>query len=392
MKRQRILVVDDDETSVAILRTFLEEGGFEVEAASDGETALASIEADPPDLVLLDIVMPGLNGYEVLQNLRGRPETRLLPVVLLTALDTVEEKVRGLEAGADDYLTKPYRRDELLARIRTQLRLKVLRDEVEAARMALERRGRSLEALGELRRRLTETIVNDLRAPLSALAINIDGLRREVGGAGAPVDAARFEVIEGCLGTLVRLAREVLDVAGLSPVRLEAKVIPFAPVGILEGALAEAARAVERGGKILCTTLPESIPTMRSDPELLRRTLLVLVTHAGAMSRERGTVEVRITCDGESLEVAVADSGAGLPAEVRDALFAPEASARRGSGPFAGHGLGITFCRMAVETLGGRIWVEPRAGEPGTVYRFRIPIRLQSDPAARCGRIALAGY
>jgi len=126
---QKILVVDDTPMNIKLLGDLLRSRGYEVETAANGEEALASIAKAPPDLVLLDIMMPGLNGYEVCRKIRESPATALLPVVLCTSLDPTQERVKGIDAGADDFLSKPVNQPELFARVRSLLRIKGLQDE-----------------------------------------------------------------------------------------------------------------------------------------------------------------------------------------------------------------------------------------------------------------------
>jgi DNA-binding response OmpR family regulator len=130
---QRILVVDDTPKNVKLLEDILTAKGYEVTTAESGSEALERIKAERPDLVLLDVMMPGMNGYEVCQAIRANPETGILPVVMVTALDAKEERVKGLEAGADDFLTKPVNQPELFARVRSLLRIKSLYDQVQTA-------------------------------------------------------------------------------------------------------------------------------------------------------------------------------------------------------------------------------------------------------------------
>ena len=134
---RRILVVDDNPNNVEILRMRLEAHGYEVVTAADGEEGLAAVRDQLPDLILLDIMMPKLDGIEVCQIIRADPAIRVLPVVLLTALDP-SERVKGLEAGADDFLTKPINQPELFARVKSLLRIKTLYDQVEAQKTELE--------------------------------------------------------------------------------------------------------------------------------------------------------------------------------------------------------------------------------------------------------------
>jgi class 3 adenylate cyclase len=193
----RVLVVDDVAQNVRLLADLLTAKGYTVDTASDGTQALARLIGAPPDLVLLDIVMPGLDGYEVCRRIRANPATAMLPVVMVTALDPASERIKGLEAGADDFLTKPFSQPELLTRVRSLLRIKELYDTVmtQALELArwnseLERRVAEqvaqLERLGRLKRffspQLAEIIVrggtgDPLKSHRRAIAVVFIDLR-----------------------------------------------------------------------------------------------------------------------------------------------------------------------------------------------------------------------
>jgi adenylate cyclase len=140
-----ILVVDDVPKNVKLLADVLAVKGYRTSTAASGEEALAAIAADPPDLVLLDVMMPGLSGYDVCRAIRADPLHALLPVVLVTALDPAQERVKGLEAGADDFLGKPVNQAELMARVRSLLRIKTLYDQVQRQKAELQDWNRTLE-------------------------------------------------------------------------------------------------------------------------------------------------------------------------------------------------------------------------------------------------------
>jgi class 3 adenylate cyclase/CheY-like chemotaxis protein len=141
----KILVVDDTPRNVKLLADVLTVKGYNVVTAASGREALARIETDPPDLVLLDIVMPEMSGYEVCRDIRGNPATAMLPVVMVTALDPGEERIKGIEAGADDFLTKPINQPELLARVKSLLRVKELYDKVQTQAAGLSEWNKTLE-------------------------------------------------------------------------------------------------------------------------------------------------------------------------------------------------------------------------------------------------------
>src|SRR6202795_1688197 len=152
----RILVVDDTLQNVKLLGDFLGVKGYDVTTAASGAEALEQIAKHKPDLVLLDVVMPGLSGYEVCRRIRDTPATATLPVVMVTALDPGTERIKGIEAGADDFITKPINQPELLARVRSLLRIKSLYDQLEESNRTLETRVHEqvdqLERLARLKR------------------------------------------------------------------------------------------------------------------------------------------------------------------------------------------------------------------------------------------------
>ena len=167
----KVLVVDDTPHNVKLLADLLEVKGYDVATAVNGEEALAMVATEPPDLVLLDVMMPGLSGYDVCRRLRADPATALLPVVLVTSLDPQTERVKGIEAGADDFLSKPINQAELFARVRSLLRIKSLQDEVRTQAAALSEwnqkleervaaQVRELQSMGELKRFFSPAVVD----------------------------------------------------------------------------------------------------------------------------------------------------------------------------------------------------------------------------------------
>ena len=148
----KVLIVDDQAANVTVLSRMMRRLGYTTVSAADGEAALDAVVRERPDVVLLDINMPRLDGFEVCQRLKADPATRLIPVVLLTSLTAVEDRVRGIEAGADDFLTKPYVAVELEARVRSLTRLKRYTDELDSAASVILTLGRTIEARRSVRR------------------------------------------------------------------------------------------------------------------------------------------------------------------------------------------------------------------------------------------------
>ncbi|HSF06247.1 MAG TPA: response regulator [Methylomirabilota bacterium] len=204
----KILVVDDTPHNVKLLADLLGARGYAVTTAAAGPEALALIEKECPDLVLLDVVMPQMSGYEVCRKIRDNPATAILPVIMVTALDPTQERVKGLEAGADDFLTKPINQPELLARVRSLLRIKRLYDELEALNRTLESRVleqvAQLERLGRLKRffspQLAEIIVSGgAEDPLKSHRREVTVVFLDLRGFTAFAETAEPEEVMGVL-------------------------------------------------------------------------------------------------------------------------------------------------------------------------------------------------
>lgn len=150
-RKPHILVVDDIPLNVELLRTYLKSSGYSVVEAHDGEDALKVVAEKKPDLILLDVMMPKINGFEVCRKLKADPRTQFVPIVMVTALQSIEDKVKGIEAGADDFITKPFNKMELLARVKSLLRIKFLHDALVE----------KIAQLDEARKRLQQLAVTD---------------------------------------------------------------------------------------------------------------------------------------------------------------------------------------------------------------------------------------
>ncbi len=238
----KVLVVDDTPNNVKLFGDVLAARGYAVTTAASGEEALAKIASEPPDLVLLDVMMPGLSGYDVCRRIRAEAGTALLPVVLVTALDPDQERVKGIEAGADDFLSKPINQGELFARVRSLLRIKSLQDEVrhQAAELQtwnaqlkdrVDEQVAQIDRLGQLRRFFSPSVADAItsggeKSILSPHRREICYVFLDLRGFTAFTDVAEPEEVEGVL-------REFHAAMGTLVTRCEGTVDRFAGDGIL---------------------------------------------------------------------------------------------------------------------------------------------------------------
>ena len=358
-----ILVVDDDARNRSVVRGYLGPT-YRILEAADGNSALAVLGGEVVDLVLLDVMMPGMTGFDACRRIKESSKGAFLPVVLLTALSEQEDRNAGLEAGADDFLSKPVDRRELALRVRALLRLRE-QEQVIATQLG---RLRELDALKD---DLVSIIVHDLRNPLAGLLGLLQAVMQDVGDSRLRED----------LGLALENGRKMKDaltdmlhVRMLEEGKLELNLEPQAIAALAAQAIA----SLEGQAKIygVGTALSaEAEVILRVDGALVRRAIENLLANAVKYSGRGETVDVVVRPASGGATIEVMDHGPGVPDSRKAMLFQKFGSveALRGQ-PRHGHGLGLYSVQLAVVAHGGRVSVEDRAGG-GSVFRVFLPAR-----------------
>jgi signal transduction histidine kinase len=361
-----ILVVDDTPANLRLLESMLRERGHRVRSFPRGQLALAAAGRRVPDLVLLDVAMPGMDGYEVCRRMKADPRLAEVPVIFVSARAETADKVRAFESGGVDYVTKPFQVDEVCARVATHLALRRLQARVERQNEELKASYERLRELELLRSDLVHMVVHDLRAPLMVvggyLSLALKGLGR--GGLREHLRGAQrgAQRLSGMVNT-------ILDVA-----RLEANEVPLRREPVDLGGLAREAMAgvspLADGQRLRWKGARKAAPCA-CDAELVRRVLVNLLDNALKFTPSGGTVWVSSRAARGRVGVEVRDSGPGVPKEMRARVFEKFAAVgKRGARPSTG--LGLNFCKLAVEAHGGAIGVDGgRAG--GACFWFELP-------------------
>jgi signal transduction histidine kinase len=334
----------------------LKERGYMPRTVSSGERALEAARLIPPDLILLDVSMPVMDGFEVCERMKADPDLKEIPILFISALTDTMVKVKAFRVGGDDYITKPFRFEEVEARVRTQLELRRQRRELQTSYEQL----RKLEGL---RDNLTHMVVHDMRSLVMAIVLPLE--------LAVSSEENRVSYIEKAQKATSRLSEMMLLMIDVS--RLESGRMP---VRTRTCELGEIARSVLddltpiAGNRQLTLSAKEPV-NAACDADLVRRILENLVNNAFKFTPSGGIVEVAVACINGSARVTVRDNGCGISPENHDKIF-EKFEQVQGERQQLGTGLGLAFCKLAVTAQGGAIGVESELGQ-GCTFWFTVP-------------------
>jgi len=381
-----LLVVDDDAENRQVLSRRLIKQGHEVRTASNGPDALHLMTETAFEVVLLDIMMPDMDGYEVLGRIKGDRRMQHIPVIMISAIDEVQSVVRCIEAGAEDYLAKPFDPTLLKARIGASLEKKrgrdreiALRDREIALYEQLQQNYKRLLEVEKLRDDMRNMIVHDLRTPLTSVIVGIE----MVAGQG-PLSEMQREMMNIATSggrTLLAMINDLLDVEKMESGVPQLHYEPLSAAELVAGAVEQVASLAAMERTSIVAAIAAELPPFAGDANKLSRTLVNLIANAIKFTRG-GTVTITAAeAEGQSIRFAVRDTGAGIPAEAFERIF--EKFGQLDARTRVGTGLGLAFCKLAVEAHRGCINVESTLGA-GSTFSFTIP--LSAPPAALATR------
>jgi two-component system, sensor histidine kinase and response regulator len=364
-----ILVVDDTPANLQMLSDMLKRRGYRARPVPSGRLALQAAKADPPDLILLDINMPMMDGYEVCAELKKDPVLSPIPVIFISAYGQTVDKIRAFSAGGLDYITKPFQVEEVEARVAAHVQLRRQQHALESS-LAKQRE------LEKLRDSMVHMIVHDLRAPLTAVFNYIDLVREQEVGYISPESMQNLDLAMKASRWMVQMVNVLLDTSKIESGQMQLRLAECDVGDVITEAI-DTVRSLSDEKNVLYTPAHVRAPV---DRDVITRVVQNLIGNAIKLTPPGGEVRLCLHPHPDRLRVEVVDHGPGVAREHHAKIFEKFGqldSDIRQSVPSTG--LGLFFCKLAVEAHGGRIGVDSEVGK-GSTFWFELP---RNRPATR---------
>lgn len=369
-----ILIVDDTPTNIHLLAEMLSKNGYEVRPTTSGEHALQAIESAVPDLILLDIVMPDMDGFEVCQRIKAQPHLDDVPVMFISALDDVDEKVKAFQVGGVDYITKPFKSAEVLARVRTHLALRDQQRELAALR---QNEREHFEQIVALKDDVLRMVSHDLKNPLSSVTVALsyigDIVHSEVSDDAQETAFYYLDVIKHGIDKMRQLITDVLDLASAEQnIEMHREAVPLSQY--LAYCVSEMHIAAQEQDISLQIVAPQQDGNISVSLNRFEHVMNNLISNAIKYNQPGGVVELGGSVDEKRAILWVRDDGIGIPADdlphIFNKFYRVEGSAEHRKR--SGTGLGMAIAKAIVDQHGGTLSVESVLGK-GTTFTIVLP-------------------
>ena len=371
LKGSKILLVDDTQANLDVLCELLEREGYAISMAPNGEVALRIVRRVFPDLILLDVMMPGLNGFEVCQRLKKDEVTQNIPVIFITAETLTESVVAGFGAGGVDYILKPFREEEVLVRVNTHLKINHLTNALASKNEALMLANEQIQKATERKSRFLANITHELRTPMTAIIGFTELALMREGDRLSDDQRENLGKVVRSGHRLAEMVNELLDLSKIEAGHVDVKISEF-DVTELVTDCCDTVRPLLRSGVELTQDISQDFGKIASDHKKLRQILVNLLSNAVKFT-EAGNVMLKVLFDGKLCHFSVSDTGPGIPAVALETIFDEFQQVPGISSEHKGTGLGLSITKSLTHLLGGQISVESEVAK-GTTFTVNIPV------------------
>lgn len=366
-----VLVVDDNPKNVQIIALLLRELKYKIIISVNGKSAVDLVERARPDLILMDVMMPGMDGFEACQIIKTKPENANIPVIFLTAMSEKVNIVKGFEAGGVDYITKPFNKEELISRIKTHLELKFARDE-------MHQMTNHLVELNSIKDKMFSVIGHDLRSPLGSIKMTLDFLKSDTG------QQYKIEDFRNSVNILAQTTDEVFGLLEnlLGWAKSQSGNLSVVPEEINVRDLVHSVYLLHKGSfthkKLSFENNVANSSMVCADMNMLKTVLRNLLSNAIKYTPEGGTISIGTTELNEHTHIIVTDNGVGIPPENLTRLFDQKQHLTTyGTNKESGSGLGLILCQSFVKSNNGQLMVESKQGK-GSSFIIELPtVKIQ---------------
>ena len=363
----KVLIVDDVVSNVLLLKILLQQEKYQICTANGGKMCIEQAKSEKPDLILLDVMMPDINGFDTATILKKDPETKHIPIIFLTALNSPNDLIRGFQVGANDFLTKPFNKEELVVRVYHQIKL-------VAAYRIIEEQNRNLRATIKNRDKMYSVIAHDLRSPMASIrmvlnllvnAVSKDSLGPEL---FELLDKANKES-EVCHDLLDNLLKWTKSQTGTLNVVLQDFDLNDVVPGVID-----IFEMIALTKKITLQYKGTDTPlVVRADNDMLKTVVRNFMSNAIKFSPEGASIDITMTSDADFAKISVRDHGVGIAPDRIDSIFS-KGETTYGTGGEEGSGLGLQLCADFARKIGGDVLVESVVGE-GSTFSVFVPLK-----------------
>ena len=369
----KVLIVDDNKENIDLIAYFLKPQDYQILTALDGVEALKIVEHDEPDIILLDIMLPKMDGFQVCERIKKDRKTQFIPIIMITALKELKDKIRSLEVGADDFISKPFENVELLTRVKSLLRIKKYHDEIQQKNAELEKKNKTLQRLDKFKEELNHHIVHDMKNPLFVIQGNLQMMALAVEQTTSPTLRKYVDRIDRSTQSLLRMVLNLIDISKIEDGKMELNQELVNLNDLVNKCIHRFEDYPENQKKKFELHLSEGGSTLKVDSSVMERVFDNLISFAVTNVPEDGKIEIGSKRLNNTLEYFIHDYGQQIPMKYSDEMFNQFSQVEiKKEGYRVGRGLGLTFCKLAVEAHGGSLSIDPN-NKVGNRFILNLP-------------------